>query len=62
MPNKKSFDFKAAIQSSGLDIYSVIEVGDANLWIPTLHLEALLNQGLSGLNLGFGVAYPLKSG
>jgi hypothetical protein len=41
-------DYKRFVQSSGKTIYDPIEVGDANLWIPTLHLEALLNDGLRG--------------
>lgn len=40
-----------AIQQSGLSIYDHIEVGDAELWIPTPELETLLNQSLSGLSL-----------
>ena len=44
-------DYKNSIRSSGFDIYSPIEVGDANYWIPTLHLETLLNQALTGLDL-----------
>lgn len=53
-------DFKTAIQTSGFDIYTPIEVGDANYWIPTLQLEALLNQNLIGLNLG-GLALRTRS-
>lgn len=60
MTNRTPIDFKAAIQTSGFDIYSPIEVGDANYWIPTLQLEALLNQGLIGLNLS-GLALRTRS-
>jgi hypothetical protein len=49
--NKKPIDFKLAIKASGFDIYSPIEVGDANLWIPKLQLEALLRKGLIGHDL-----------
>lgn len=51
MTKKTPFDYKNAIQSSGFDIYSPVEVGDANFWIPTLDLETLLNNALTGLNL-----------
>lgn len=49
---KKPVDYKKAIQSSSFDIYTPITVGDANFWIPTLHLETLLNQALIGVDLG----------
>ncbi|MEQ1914291.1 MAG: restriction endonuclease [Sideroxydans sp.] len=52
MLKRKPLDFKKSIRASGLDIYSPIEVGDANLWIPTPHIETLLNKALKGLNLG----------
>lgn len=51
MTQKTPLDYKNAIQSSGFDIYSPIDVGDANFWIPTPHLETLLNQALIGLDL-----------
>lgn len=51
MTEKTPLDYKSAIQSSGFDIYSPIEVGDARFWIPTPHLETLLNQALTGLDL-----------
>ena len=60
MTNKKPIDFKLAIEASGFDIYSPIEVGDANLWIPTLQLEALLRHGLIGYNLA-GLALRTRS-
>lgn len=52
MPKRKPLDFKKSIRASGLDIYSPIEVGDANFWIPAPHIETLLNEALKGLNLG----------
>ena len=55
-PNSKNY--QKSIQESGLDIYSKIEVGDENLWIPTLQLEALLNRDLIGLNLS---GYALRT-
>lgn len=53
-------DFKNAIASSGLHIGSPIEVGDPNHWIPTAHLETLLNDGLGGLDLQ-GLALRTRS-
>jgi hypothetical protein len=52
MPKRKPLDFKKSIRTSGLNIYSPIEVGDVNLWIPTPQIEWLLNQALTGLSLG----------
>lgn len=60
MTEKTSVDYKNAIQSSGFNIYSPIEVGDAQYWIPTLHLETLLNHGLIGLDLN-GLALRTRS-
>jgi hypothetical protein len=57
MTEKNPLDYKNAIISSGLNIYSAIEVGDSNFWIPTPQLEALLNQALTGLSLRF----PIKT-
>lgn len=51
MSQKTPIEYKSAIQQSGKDIYSPIEIGDESFWIPTLQLEALLNEGLQGLNL-----------
>lgn len=58
MHEKTPDDYKHAIQASGKSIYSDIEVGDADLWISTLHLEALLNEGLKGLSLS---GFPLRT-
>jgi hypothetical protein len=52
MPRKKPADYKKAIQASGFDIYTPIEVGDANFWIPTPFLEVLLSNALKGIELG----------
>ena len=60
MTVKTPLDYKNAIQSSGFDIYSPIEVGDAHAWIPTLHLETLLNVALTGRALG-GLALRTRS-
>jgi hypothetical protein len=51
MTQKTPAQYKNAINSSGFDIYSQIEIGDANFWIPTLQLEDLLNQSLKDLSL-----------
>ena len=60
MKQKTALDYKNALQLSGFDIYSPIEVGDANFWIPTPHLETLLNQSLTGLDLR-GLALRTRS-
>lgn len=60
MTQKTPLDYKNALQSSGFDIYSPIEIGDADFWIPTPHLETLLNQSLIGLNLS-GLALRTRS-
>src|SRR5437867_8282784 len=44
-------NFVDAISRSGLSIYSPIEIGDPELWIPTPELEKLLDQGLRGVSL-----------
>lgn len=58
MTNQTSNFFKSNIKASGIDIYSIIEIGDKNFWIPTLQLEELLNQGLVGLDLS---GYALRT-
>lgn len=60
MNQKTPVDYKDAVQFSGFDIYSPIEVGDANFWMPTLYLETLLNQELTGMDLG-GLALRTRS-
>lgn len=60
MTQKTPSDFKNAIQSSNFDIYSPVEVGDIDYWIPTPHLETLLNQALSGIDLS-GLALRTRS-
>jgi hypothetical protein len=40
-----------AIQKSGLSIYDPIANDDSDLWIPAPALEALLDEGLSGISL-----------
>ena len=58
MTDKTHTDYKNTIQTSGRDIYSPIEVGDPTYWIPTLHLELLLNEGMRGLSLA---GLPLRT-
>lgn len=58
MTHKTPLDYKNAIQLSGKDIYAPIEIGDADYWIPTPHLETLLNQGLQGISLS---GLPLRT-
>jgi hypothetical protein len=48
---KSPQDYKSAIAASGVDIYAPIEIGDPDYWIPTPHLEALLNEEMRGLSL-----------
>lgn len=60
MSERNHRDYKEAISASGKNIYSDIEVGDANFWIPTEQLEALLNEGLSGKCLA-GLALRTRS-
>lgn len=60
MANKSPLDFKIAIQSSNLNIYSPVELDDTHFWIPTEQLEELLNQALNGLDLS-GLALRTRS-
>lgn len=48
MAKKTPANYRKSIKNSGKTIYDEIEVGDADLWIPTLQLELLLNEGLRG--------------
>ncbi|MCA9946952.1 MAG: restriction endonuclease, partial [Anaerolineales bacterium] len=60
MTQKTPLDYKNAIRSSGYNIYHPIEVGDANFWIPSQHLDTLLNQSLVNRNLE-GLALRTRS-
>lgn len=51
-------DFVYAISKSGLSIYSKIEIGDPNLWIPAKELEEVLNQELVNKDLS---GLPLRT-
>jgi len=46
------------IKNSGLSIYDHIDIGDPKLWIPSLDLEVLLNERLSGCSLS---GLPLRT-
>lgn len=62
MPNRPRNPqlFIEAISHSGLSIYDSIEIGDPNLWIPTLELEILLDKGLRGFSTA-GLANRTRS-
>ena len=47
-----------AIRRSGLTIYDPIEIGDAELWVPTPQLQELLQASLSGISLA---GLPLRT-
>lgn len=47
-----------SIRKSGLTIYDPVEIGDPVLWIPTLDLQSLLNEGLAGISLA---GLPLRT-
>jgi len=51
MTKKTATQYKSDIRNSGFDIYRPIEVGDEKYWIPTAHLQALLDEGLHGISL-----------
>lgn len=48
MTEKHHSEYIQAIASSGHDIYTIIEMGDPNYWIPAQQLENLLNEGMYG--------------
>jgi hypothetical protein len=58
MTEKTPSDYRSAIEASGKDIYSPIDVGDLDYWIPTLQLETLLNAGMRGTYLA---GLPLRT-
>jgi len=60
MTEKSPVYYKASIAASGKTIYSPIEMGDPEHWIPTSELEHLLNDGLRGLSLS-GLALRTRS-
>jgi len=63
MTEKTAHNYKNAIISSGKNIYTPIEIGDADYWIPTQYLEELLNEGLQGkcLQDSRGMALPNRT-
>lgn len=60
MTEKIPLDYRNAIELSRFDIYTPIDIGDSSYWIPTIHLETLLNKKLIGLNL-HGLALRTRS-
>lgn len=58
MTEKHHFEYKQAISASGKDIYGPIEIGDPDHWIPSQHIETLLNEGMRGLSLA---GLPLRT-
>lgn len=58
MTEKRHTDYRHAISASGKDIYGPIEIGDPDHWIPSQHIEALLNEGMRGLSLA---GLPLRT-
>lgn len=58
MAEKHHTEYKKAISDSGKDIYVPIETGDPEHWIPTQHLETLLNEGMRGQSLA---GLPLRT-
>lgn len=53
-------DYVLEIAKSGLSIYDSIEVGDPKLWIPTIDLEKILDEGMVGFDLS-GLANKTRS-
>lgn len=51
MTEKHHTEYKQAISASGKDIYIPIEIGDPDHWIPSQHMETLLNESMRGLSL-----------
>src|SRR5215471_13004114 len=51
-------DYGSNIASSGKSIYDPIEIGDPQLWIPSVALEAILNKALPGVRLA---GLPLRT-
>lgn len=58
MTEKHHTEYRTAISTSGKDIYGPIEIGDPDHWIPSQHIEALLNEGMRGLSLA---GLPLRT-
>ncbi len=58
MTEKHHSEYKQAISASGKDIYGPIEIGDPDHWIPSQHIETLLNECMRGLSLA---GLPLRT-
>jgi len=57
---KHHSEYLQAIAASGHTIYTTIEVGHPEYWIPVQHLEALLNEAMTGKSLA-GLALRTRS-
>jgi hypothetical protein len=57
-PSPELVPYVQNIRAADLTIYDPIEIGDPALWIPTLDLERLLDEGLRGLSLA---GLPLRT-
>lgn len=55
---KHHTEYLQAIAASGHTIYTTIEVGHPDYWIPMQHLEALLNESMAGKSLA---GLPLRT-
>lgn len=60
MQEKSHAEYKQAITESGKTIFDPIEIGDPDYWIPTLHLDTLLNDFMRGQSL-VGLALRTRS-
>lgn len=58
MTGKHHTEYRQAISDSGKDIYTPIEIGDPDHWIPSQHIETLLNEAMCGLSLA---GLPLRT-
>ena len=56
--SRQAKQYVESLRNSGLTIYDPIEVGDPNLWIPTMTLETLLDAELRGIALA---GLPLRT-
>lgn len=58
MTERHHSEYRQAIAASGKDIYVPIEIGHPDHWIPSQHIETLLNEGMRGLSLA---GLPLRT-
>lgn len=57
---KNPYEYVENIKESGFSIYDPIQIGDADLWIPSQHLETILDEKLKGISLK-GLALRTRS-